>query len=89
MRVSNAFLKDVVNAPNADQIMEIKYNGKIIKMRVLLYAARKKPGNRSKMLKRIMEQILNNIIPIRPGRSFEIRMTVRSNKNSLNKKRTL
>lgn len=37
MRVSSAFLKDVVNAPNADQIIEAKYKGKIIKMRVLKF----------------------------------------------------
>ena len=37
MRVSSAFLKVVVNAPNADQIIEIKYNSKMIKMRVLKF----------------------------------------------------
>jgi hypothetical protein len=37
MRVSSAFLKDVVNAPNADQIIEVRYKGKIIKMRVLKF----------------------------------------------------
>ena len=203
MRVSSAFLKVVVNAPNADQIIEIKYKGKIIKMRVLkfeldlgmtevlitnifdqsfsvadfkvLYFKRwgievkynelknrlqvenfsgetpiaieqdfyatmylsnmvslakmdanaiimeenkdkslkyeykvnvniligklknslvsmllqKSPRKRSKILKKIMEEISRNIIPIRPERKFVRRMTVRANKNPLNKKRAL
>ena len=37
MRVSSAFLNVVVNAPNADQIIETKYKGEIIKMRVLKF----------------------------------------------------
>ncbi|MGL5084404.1 MAG: IS4 family transposase [Clostridium sp.] len=37
MRVSNAFLKIVVNAPAADQIIETTYKDKIIKMRVLKF----------------------------------------------------
>lgn len=37
MRVSSAFLKDVVNVKGADQIVEAKYKGKIIKMRVLKF----------------------------------------------------
>jgi hypothetical protein len=203
MRVSGAFLKEVVNVKNADQIIEVKYKGKIIKMRVLkfqldsgiteilitnifdesftvvdfkmLYFKRwgievkynelknrlqienfsgetviaieqdfyatvylsnmvslakmdanaiiekenegknlkyeykvntniligklknslvsmlleKSPRKRSKMLKRIMKEISDNIIPIRPGRNYERRMTVRANKNPLNKKRSL
>ena len=203
MRVSSAFLKDVVNAPNADQIIEAKYKGKIIKMRVLkfqldsgiteilitnifdesfsvadfkvLYFKRwgievkynelknrlqvenfsgetpiaieqdfyatmylsnmvalakmdanaiileknkdknlkyeykvntniligklknslvsmlleHRPRKRSKILKKILKEISRNIIPIRPGRKFARRMTVRANKYSLNKKRAL
>ncbi|MBV7276817.1 transposase [Clostridium sp. PL3] len=33
MRVSSKFFKDVVNAPNEDQIMDISYNGGISKTR--------------------------------------------------------
>jgi hypothetical protein len=48
-----------------------------------------RPRKRSKILKKIMKEISRNIIPIRPGRKFERRMTVRANKYSLNKKRAL
>lgn len=203
MRVSSAFLKVVVNVKNADQIIETKYKGKIIKMRVLkfqldsgvteilitnifderfdvddfkvLYFKRwgievkynelknrlqienfsgetpiaieqdfyatmylsnmvalakmdaneiiaeenkdknlkyeykvntniligklknslvsmlleERPRKRSKILNKIMKELAHNIIPIRPERSFQRRMTVRANKNSLNKKRAL
>ncbi|MEQ8154728.1 MAG: IS4 family transposase [Clostridiaceae bacterium] len=37
MRVSTAFLKVVVNAPNSDQVLEVKYKDKILKMRVLKF----------------------------------------------------
>ena len=37
MRVSTAFLNVVINVKNADQIIETKYNDKIIKMRVLKF----------------------------------------------------
>ncbi len=37
MRVSSSFLKVVVNAPNCDQIVEVKYKGTIVKMRVLKF----------------------------------------------------
>jgi len=47
------------------------------------------PRKRSKVLKQIMREISRNIIPIRPGRKFERRMTLRANKNCFNKKRTL
>jgi hypothetical protein len=203
MRVSNAFIKEVVNVKNSDQIIEIKYKRQIIKMRVLkfqldsgtteilitnifdesftvsdfkvLYFKRwgievkynelknrlqienfsgetpiaieqdfyatmylanmvslakmdanaiiaeenkdknlkyeykvnnniligklknslvymlleKSPRKRSKILKKIMKEISHNIIPIRPGRNFIRRMTVRANKNPLNKKKAL
>ena len=48
-----------------------------------------RPRKRSKILNMIMKEISRNIIPIRPGRSFKRRMTVRANKNPLNKKRAL
>ena len=44
---------------------------------------------RSRILDKIMKEISRNIIPIRPGRSFIRRMTVRANKKPLNKKRSL
>ncbi|HEY5589013.1 MAG TPA: IS4 family transposase, partial [Candidatus Paceibacterota bacterium] len=47
------------------------------------------PRKRSKILNKIMKEVSRNIIPIRPGRSFERRMTLRANKNSLNKKKAL
>jgi len=37
MRVSTAFLKVVVNAPAADQIVQTKYKNKLLKMRVLKF----------------------------------------------------
>ena len=49
----------------------------------------KSSRKRSKLLKKIMEQISRNIIPIRPGRSFVRRMTLRANKHPLNKKKAL
>lgn len=48
-----------------------------------------RPRKRSKILNMIMKEISRNIIPIRPGRRFKRRMTVRANKNPLNKKRAL
>ena len=48
-----------------------------------------RPRKRSKILNKIMDEISRNIIPIRPGRHFVRRMTVRANKNPLNKKRAL
>jgi len=37
MRVSGKFLKAVVNAPKADQVIEVTYKGNITKMRVLKF----------------------------------------------------
>jgi len=48
-----------------------------------------RPRKRSKILDKIMKEIAHNIIPIRPGRHFLRRMTLRANKNPLNKKRSL
>jgi len=47
------------------------------------------PRKRSKILKKIMKEVSRNMIPIRPGRSFVRRMTLRANKNSMNKKKAL
>ena len=49
----------------------------------------KSSRKRSKLLKIIMEEISRNIIPIRPGRSFVRRMTLRANKHPMNKKKAL
>ncbi|KYH34161.1 transposase DDE domain protein [Clostridium tepidiprofundi DSM 19306] len=51
MRVSNRFLKEVVNAPNQDQIVEVKYNGIVLKMRVLKF----------KLNSGIIETLITNI----------------------------
>lgn len=37
MRVSSGFLKVVVNAPDKDQVIEVKYKGNLLKMRVLKF----------------------------------------------------
>ncbi|MCY6355866.1 IS4 family transposase [Clostridium sp. ZS2-4] len=37
MRVSSGFLKVVVNAPDKDQVIEVKYKGELLKMRVLKF----------------------------------------------------
>ncbi|SHH74342.1 Transposase DDE domain-containing protein [Clostridium grantii DSM 8605] len=37
MSVSSAFLKVVVNAPDKDQVIEVKYKGDLLKMRVLKF----------------------------------------------------
>jgi hypothetical protein len=37
MRVSSGFLKVVINAPNQDQIIEVKHKDKVLKMRVIKF----------------------------------------------------
>ncbi|MBU3089820.1 transposase [Clostridium gasigenes] len=37
MRVSSGFLKVVVNAPDKDQVIEVKYKGALLKIRVLKF----------------------------------------------------
>lgn len=51
MRVSRGFLKVVVNAPEKDQIVEVKYNGVLLKMRVLKF----------KLDSGILETLITNI----------------------------
>lgn len=41
------------------------------------------------MLKNIIREISRNTIPIRENRSYKRRMTLRANKNAMNKKRAL
>lgn len=47
------------------------------------------PVKLSRTLKKIIKEISDNIIPIRPSRKFEKRMALKANKYSLNKKRAL
>ncbi len=51
MRVSNKFLSVVVNAPKEDQIVEVKHNKKILKIRVLKF----------KLKSEITETLITNI----------------------------
>lgn len=37
MRVSSGFLRVVINAPNQDQIIEIKLKDKVLKMRIIKF----------------------------------------------------
>jgi hypothetical protein len=85
----------LIKEENSDKNLKYEYKvntniliGKL-KNSLVLMLLEKSPRKRSKMLKKIMKEISNNIIPIRPGRSYERRMTVRANKNPLNSKKTL
>ncbi|MGL5084230.1 MAG: transposase, partial [Clostridium sp.] len=61
MRVSTAFLKVVVNAPGADQIVESKYKNKLLKMRVLKF----------KLNSGVTEILITNIFD-KDGESFTV-----------------
>lgn len=85
----------IVEEENNDKELKYKYKvntniliGKL-KNSLVLMLLEKSPRKRSKILKKIMEEISRNVIPIRPGRSYVRRMTVRANKNPLNRKRSL
>jgi len=85
----------IINEENKDK--DLKYEYKVntniligkLKNSLVYMLLEESPRKRSKVLKQIMKEISNNIIPIRPGRKFERRMTLRANKNCFNKKRTL
>ena len=85
----------IINEENKDK--DLKYEYKVntniligkLKNSLVSMLLEERPRKRSKVLKQIMKEISSNIIPIRPGRKFERRMTLRSNKNCFNKKRTL
>jgi hypothetical protein len=47
------------------------------------------PKKRHVMFQRIMQEILRNVEPIRPGRSYVRKMSLKANKHSLNQKRCL
>lgn len=85
----------MIEKENKDKNLKYEYKvntniliGKL-KNSLVLMLLETKPRKRSKILKKIMKEISDNTIPIRPGRSFERRMTLRANKNPINKKRAL
>jgi hypothetical protein len=85
----------IIEEENKDK--ELKYEYKVntniligkLKNSLVLMLLEKSTRKRSKVLKKIMKEISRNVIPIRPGRSYIRRMTVRANKNPLNRKRSL
>jgi hypothetical protein len=85
----------IIEEENKDK--ELKYEYKVntniligkLKNSLVLMLLEKSTRKRSKLLKKIMKEISRNVIPIRPGRSYIRRMTVRANKNPLNRKRSL
>lgn len=72
---------------------EYKVNTNILigklKNSLVLMLLEKNPRKRSRILKKIMSEISHNIIPIRHERKFQRNMSLKSNKNPLNKKRAL
>lgn len=85
----------IIEEENKDKKLKYEYKvntniliGKL-KNSLVLMLLQKNPRKRSKMLEKIMKEISRNIIPIRPGRSYVRRMTVRANKNPLNRKKAL
>jgi hypothetical protein len=85
----------MINEKNKDKNLKYEYkvNTNIIigklKNSLVSMLLEENPRKRSKLFKKTMKEISNNIIPIRPGRSNVRRMTLRANKNSPNKKRAL
>lgn len=85
----------IIEEENKDKSLKYEYKvntniliGKLKNSLVLMLLERS-PRKRSKILKKIMNEISRNIIPIRPGRNYVRRMTVRANKNPLNRKKAL
>lgn len=85
----------IINEENKDKNLkhEYKVNTNILigklKNSLVSMLLEKSPRKRSKILKKIMKEISRNVIPIRPGRSYVRRMTLRANKNPLNTKKSL
>lgn len=84
----------MINEENKDKYLKYQYkvNTNILigmKNSLVLMLLEKSSWKRSRMLKKIMEEISKNIIPIRPERNYPRRMTVRANKNPSNRKRSL
>ncbi|MGV8982673.1 IS4 family transposase [Clostridium sp.] len=85
----------IINEKNKDKNLKYEYKvntniliGKL-KNSLVSMLLEKNSRKRSKLLKIIMEEISRNIIPIRPGRSFVRRLTLRANKHQMNKKKAL
>jgi hypothetical protein len=85
----------IINEKNKDKNLKYEYKvntniliGKL-KNSLVSMLLEKSSRKRSKLLKKIMKEISRNIIPIRPGRTFARRMTLRANKHPLNKKKAL
>lgn len=88
---ANAIIEDKNKDKNLKHEYKVNTNILIGKLKnsLVLMLLEKSPIKRSRMLKKIMEEISRNVIPIRPERNFVRRMTLRANKNPLNKKRAL
>ena len=85
----------IIDEENKDKNLKYEYkvNANILigklKDSLILMLLEKRPRKRSKMLKNIIAEISRNTIPIRENRSYKRRMTLRANKNAMNKKRAL
>lgn len=88
---ANAIIEDKNKDKNLKHEYKVNTNILIGKLKnsLVLMLLEKSSIKRSRMLKKIMKEISRNIIPIRPERNFVRRMTLRANKNPLNKKRAL
>ncbi|OIJ17366.1 hypothetical protein BKP37_02350 [Anaerobacillus alkalilacustris] len=60
-----------------------------LKNSLILMFLEKQPEKRTSLFHRIMQEIVRNKVPIRPGRSFKRNMGLKANKYSLNRKRCL
>jgi hypothetical protein len=80
---------------NAGKVLKYEYKVNInlligkLKDNFVLMMLEEKPKKRTTMFKKIMKEISRNVVPIRPGRSFERKKGLRSNKFPLNQKRAL
>lgn len=87
--------KAIIVEKNKDKNLKYEYkiNANILigklKNSLVSMLIEERPRKRTKILNKIMKEIVHNVIPIRPERHFVRRMTVRANKNPLNKKRAL
>jgi hypothetical protein len=85
----------IIDEENKDKNLKYEYkvNANILigklKDSLILMLLEKRPRKRSKMLKNIIAEISRNTIPIRENRNYKRKMTLRANKNAMNKKRAL
>lgn len=85
----------LINEKNKDKDLtyEYKVNTNILigklKNSLVSMLLEENPRKRSKLLEKTIKRISDNIVPIRPERSNPRRMTLRANKNPMNKKRAL